>query len=92
MQLFWTSASPFVRKAMVSIHELKLEKRIEIVPTTWPHEWATRTVEFDKEFIAANPVGRIPALVTDDGIAICEFEPDLPLPRGSGQRIKVYSG
>jgi glutathione S-transferase len=72
MQLFWTPASPFVRKAMVSIHELKLEKRIEIVPTTWPHEWATRTVEFDREFIAANPVGRIPALVTDDGIAICE--------------------
>ena len=72
MQLFWTPASPFVRKAMVSIHELKLEKRIEIVPTTWPHEWATRTVKFDKEFIAANPVGRIPALVTDDGIAICE--------------------
>ncbi len=72
MRLFWTPASPFVRKVMVSIHELKLLERIEIVPTTWPHEWATRTVEFDKEFIAANPVGRIPALVTDDGIAICE--------------------
>ena len=48
------------RQAMVSIHELKLEKRIEIVPTTWPHEWATRTVEFDKEFIAANPAAGFP--------------------------------
>jgi glutathione S-transferase len=72
MKLFWTPASPFVRKVMVSAHELKLLDRIEIVPTVWPHDWATRTVGFDKEFVAANPVGRIPALVTDDGTAICE--------------------
>jgi glutathione S-transferase len=72
MRLFWTPASPFVRKVMVTAHELKLVKQIEIVPTTWPHQWATRTIAFDKDFVAANPVGRIPALVTDDGTAICE--------------------
>jgi glutathione S-transferase len=72
MRLFRTPASPFVRKVMVSVHELKLVEQIEIVPTVWSHEWATRTVKFDKDFVAANPVGRIPALVTAEGTAICD--------------------
>jgi glutathione S-transferase len=72
MRLFWTPASPFVRKVMVTLHELGLADQVEIVPTTWPHEWATRTIQFDPDFIAANPVGRIPALVTDKGVALCE--------------------
>jgi glutathione S-transferase len=72
MKLFWTPASPFVRKVMVAAIELGLRDRIEIHPTYWPHEWGSRTIEFDAEFIAANPLGRIPTLVTDDGIAIVE--------------------
>jgi glutathione S-transferase len=72
MRLFWTPASPFVRKVMVSVYELGMARRIEIVPTIWPHQWATRTVRFDEDFVTANPVGRIPALVTDEGTAICE--------------------
>lgn len=72
MRLFWTQASPFVRKVMVVIHELGIAERIEIVPTVWPHEWATQTIQFDPDFIAANPVGRIPALIADDGTAIVE--------------------
>src|ERR1017187_4136315 len=72
MKLFWTPASPFVRKVMVTAIELGLRDRIEIHPTYWPHEWGSRTIEFDAEFIGANPVGRIPALVTDGGIAIVE--------------------
>ena len=73
MRLFWTPASPFVRKVMVVIHELGIANQIEIVPTVWPHEWATRTIQFDPDFIAANPVGRIPALLADDGTAIAEL-------------------
>lgn len=72
MRLFWTPASPFVRKVMAVIHETGLSEQVEIIPTVWPHEWATRTVSFDPPFIAANPVGRIPALVTESGIAFCE--------------------
>jgi glutathione S-transferase len=72
MRLFWTPASPFVRKVMTVVHETGLAEQVEIVPTVWPHEWATRTVAFDPAFIAANPVGRIPALVTEGGVAICE--------------------
>lgn len=79
MRLFTTPASPWVRKCVVSIMELGLQEKVELVPTRWPHTWATQTVEFDPEFIAATPVARIPALVTDDGLqladshAICDY-------------------
>jgi glutathione S-transferase len=72
MKLYWTPASPFVRKVMVAAIELGLRDRIEIVPTVWPHSWATHTVDFDSGFVAANPIGRIPALVTDEGVALPE--------------------
>lgn len=72
MKLFWTPASPFVRKVMVTLHELDLLDRVEIVPTRWPHSWATKTVDFAPDFIAATPVGRIPALVTDDGLHLVD--------------------
>jgi len=72
MQLFFTPASPFVRKVMVAAVELGLDRRIEILPTYWPHDWGDSTIAFAPAFIAANPVGRIPTLVTDDGIAIPE--------------------
>lgn len=79
MKLFRTPASPFVRKVMVTILELGLEDRVELVSTRWPHSWATETVPFAPDFAAATPVGRIPALVTDDGMrltdsqVICEY-------------------
>lgn len=72
MKLFWTPASPFVRKVMVAAIETGLDSRIEIHPTYWPHEWATHTVDFDPAFVAANPIGRIPALITEDGVALAE--------------------
>jgi glutathione S-transferase len=72
MKLFWTPASPFVRKVMVVAIELGLDGRIEIHPTYWPHEWGSRTIAFDPEFISANPVGRIPALITEEGVALVE--------------------
>lgn len=72
MKLFWTPASPFVRKVMVAAIELNLRDQIEIHPTYWPHEWGSRTVALDPEFAAVNPIGRIPALVTKDGVAIPE--------------------
>jgi glutathione S-transferase len=72
MKLFWTPASPFVRKVVVAAIELNLRDQIDIHPTFWPHEWGSRTVALDPEFAAANPIGRIPALVTKEGVAIPE--------------------
>jgi glutathione S-transferase len=72
MKLFWTPASPFVRKVMVSAIELGLRDRIQIHPTYWPHDWGRRTIVLEPEFVAANPIARIPTLVTDEGVAIPE--------------------
>lgn len=79
MRLFTTPASPWVRRCVVSAMELGIDSKIEFVPTRWPHSWATQTVPFTPEFADATPVGRIPALVTDDGLrladsaAICDY-------------------
>jgi len=72
MTLFYTPASPFVRKCTVTIRELGLEDRVEIVPTKWPHSWGTETVPYREDFLAATPIARIPALVTDDGECLTE--------------------
>jgi glutathione S-transferase len=79
MRLYHTPASPFVRKVMVTIHELGIGDKVEVIPTKWPHSWATQTVAYAPDFLAATPVARIPALVTDDGLrltdssVICEY-------------------
>lgn len=71
MRLRVTSASPFSRKVRVTVLELGLQARVEIVPTTL----RTRYEAFWDE----NPLARVPVLVTDDGEAfadshvICEY-------------------
>lgn len=67
MKLFWTPASPFTRKVCVSARELGLWDRIEVVQTKWPLAWATQTIAFTAGLAEANPMARIPALVTDAG-------------------------
>lgn len=78
MRLYVTPASPWVRRVVVSILELGIRDRFEFVQTKWPHAWGTRTVVPHPEFMAATPVARIPALVTDDftltdSHSICDF-------------------
>jgi glutathione S-transferase len=61
MKLYWSPRSPFVRKAMACAHELGLADRIETVYAL---------VALDRpnpEMMRVNPLGRIPALITDDG-------------------------
>jgi hypothetical protein len=72
MKLFYTPASPFVRKCTVTIPELGLQDRVEIIPTKWPHSWGTETVPYREDFLAVTPIARIPALVTDDGECLTE--------------------
>ena len=79
MKLFVTPASSFVRKVRISVLEIGIESEVEIIQTRWPHTWGFQTVPFRADFAEATPVGRIPALVTDDGIhltdssTICEY-------------------
>jgi len=70
MKLFWTPASPFTRKVGVVARELDLWGNIEILPTTWSLEWGYRTVPFTPGLAEANPVARIPTLITEGGDAL----------------------
>lgn len=61
MKLWYSPASPFVRKVIAAAHELGLMDRIEIV------EAATSPVNRNEGLAALNPVGKIPAMQLDDG-------------------------
>ena len=73
MKLFYSSASPFVRKVMVVAHEVGLAGRIERLPA------AASPVARDPAIRAENPLGQVPTLLTDDGLTlydsqvICEY-------------------
>jgi glutathione S-transferase len=72
MKLFTTPSSSFVRKVTVTAHEIGIIDRIEIIPTGWPLNWGFQSVPFRPDFASATPIGRIPALVTDDGLKLCD--------------------
>lgn len=64
MKLFFNKPSPYARKARVVAHEKGLIDRIEMIEVD---PW------FDPpELIAANPLSKVPALLTDDGTLITE--------------------
>ena len=73
MKLHWSPRSPFVRKVMVCAHELGLSDRIEKVYTL------VSLRKSNEDMLRVNPIGRIPALVLDDGrvlydsVVICEY-------------------
>ena len=60
MKLFHSPLSPYVRKVMITAHETGLVDQIELVAGTGT------PMEPSADVVAANPVGRIPALVTED--------------------------
>ena len=71
MKLRYSPTSPYVRKVTVTLIETGLEDRVERIPTSvWDPETDIATV---------NPLGKIPALITDDGEVlfdspvICEY-------------------
>jgi glutathione S-transferase len=71
MQLYFSPNSPFVRKVMVTAHEVGVADRMQVSPTD---VWAP-----NPPVAAANPLGQIPTLVCEDGTVlydsgvICEF-------------------
>ncbi|MFV0295765.1 MAG: glutathione S-transferase family protein [Hyphomicrobiaceae bacterium] len=70
MELFWTPASPFTRKVCVAARELGLWERIKVRPTTWTLDWGYTTPKFTAGLAEANPVARIPTLITDEGVPL----------------------
>jgi glutathione S-transferase len=73
MKLRHSPTSPFVRKVMVSAYELGLADKIERIPTR------VAPTQRNDDVVRDNPLVKIPALATDDGIVIydspviCEY-------------------
>ncbi len=64
MKLFYSTNSPYARKCRVVMLEKKLENKIELINVN--------PLENPAELLAVNPLGTVPALVTDDGLHLCE--------------------
>lgn len=73
MKLYYSPHSPYVRKTVAVAAELGLLERIELVSV------ATTPVASDAAVAGANPMAKIPTLLTDDGRmladsrVICEY-------------------
>ncbi len=62
--LYYGAASPFARKARIAIREKGLTGRIEERATVW--------AENGPDFLAANPLGKVPALTRPQGPPLCD--------------------
>ncbi|MHA6692501.1 glutathione S-transferase [Devosia sp. A449] len=73
MDLFYAITSPYVRKVMICAHELGVAGQLKLLPAA-PHP-----VNRDATIQPVNPLGKIPAARTDDGLflfdsrVICEY-------------------
>jgi glutathione S-transferase len=71
MKLFYSPASPYVRKVMACAIAREIDRQIQRLPTN-PHA-------SPPDLLAANPLSKVPCLVTEDGLAlfdspvICEY-------------------
>ena len=64
MKLLLNATSPYARMARIAILEKGLEDQVELV---WSDPWNNDAYLFNK-----NPLGRVPTLVTDCGVSLCE--------------------
>ena len=82
MKLHWSPRSPFVRKVMIVLHETGLAEAVDLSRNVVALQLPTPAA-----VLADNPLGKIPALVTEDGRqlidsrVICEY---LDLRAGTG--------
>jgi glutathione S-transferase len=71
MKLYYAGTSPFVRKVMACAIARGLDQEIMAMPT--------RLQDSPPDLLADNPLGKVPCLITDDGLAlfdspvICEY-------------------
>jgi glutathione S-transferase len=88
MKLYWSNASPYARKVRMVIAEKALGRLVE--------EISVEVYTDPPALLAVNPLGKIPALVMDDGLglfdspAICAFLDAHP--EGQGPRLQPQSG
>ena len=61
MKLWYSPASPFVRKCLIVAHECDLTDRIEIMDAN------ANAVNPDMRIVESNPAGKIPTMLLEDG-------------------------
>jgi glutathione S-transferase len=89
MKLYYSAASPYVRKVMVTAIETGIDGRIEQVPV------AVMPTKPNAELARDNPLMKLPTLVTDDGLAlydsrvICEHAGVRMVPPSGPDRWRV---
>ncbi len=71
MKLRWAPASPFVRKVMVTAMETGQDNRIERMPTDYHDP--------DSDIADHNPLGKVPALILDDGSILIDSRLSAPI-------------
>jgi len=77
MKLLYQTHSPYARKVLVAALEIGLGKALEVIH----HE--TSPMRRNQDVFALNPLGKVPVLITDDGMVlfdsnvICEYFDDL---------------
>nr|WP_283949882.1 glutathione S-transferase [Limobrevibacterium gyesilva] len=90
--MFYSPTSPYVRKVLACAISREIDKQIELVPTN-PHLSPAG-------LLAANPLSKVPCLLTADGVAlfdspvICEYLDSLDgalqlFPRAGGPRWRA---
>lgn len=88
MKLLYQTHSPYARKVLVMAHEIGLAPALEVI-----HRETSPTLRNEAVF-AANPLGKVPVLICDDGlslfdsIVICDYLDGLH----SGPRLIPSSG
>src|SRR6266436_4868499 len=81
MRLYWSSRSPFVRKAMIAAHETGISTRIETIRVE------VAVTKLNTDVMAHNPLNKIPTLVLENGEVlfdsrvICEYFTSLSVVR-----------
>lgn len=94
MQLFYATTSAYVRKVMVTAHCLGLTHEIALLDS------AAHPIERDERIAIVNPLAKVPALRTEDGLClydsrvICEYlnarvQGDLIPPHGDARWLSL---
>ncbi|SFJ92413.1 Glutathione S-transferase [Bosea sp. OK403] len=71
MKLYQSTTSPFVRKVRIAAAELGLIGQIEMLDVSQEFKTGGPTAR-EANIVKSNPLGQVPTLLTDDGIAIAD--------------------
>ena len=64
MRLLYQTHSPYARKVLVAAHEIGVAGRLEVVHHETSPTWR------NEEVFRLNPLGKVPVLILDDGLAL----------------------